>query len=140
LLTLAGSVASTSQRFETWEPTDTTFLDYKQSYNHPGQPPDTHGKIRENHQNEFNFFFKDDWKVGSSLTLNLGVRWDLFRVPYFESATGKNWTRNLLGGNQAVFGYSGRSINSWMSGGTAQKGDLTQIVLTGRGTPYPDQG
>src|SRR5262249_4036689 len=93
LFTLPRSVASTSMRFETWAPTDTKFLDYKDSYHHPGQPENTRGKIRENHQNEFNFFFKDDWKLRPSLTLNLGIRWDLFRVPDFRSGTGAFWTR-----------------------------------------------
>jgi hypothetical protein len=140
LLSLSGSVDSISEKFETREPTDTQFVDFRDTYYSKDNPPKTYGRIRTAIQNEFNFFVKDDWKLTPSLTLNLGIRWDLFRVPYFESATGKNWTRNLLGGNAAVFGYSGRSINNWMSGGTAQKGDLTQIVLTGRGTPYPDQG
>ncbi len=33
------------------------------------------------HQNEYSWFFKDDFKVTPSLTLNLGVRWELYRVP-----------------------------------------------------------
>jgi hypothetical protein len=140
LLSLSGSVESITEKFETREPTDTKFVDFRDTYYHPDNSPKTYGRIRTAIQNEFNFFVKDDWKVTPTFTLNLGVRWDLFRVPHFESATGKNWTRNLLGGNQAVFGYSGRSIENWMSGGTPQKGDLTQIVLTGKGTQYPNQG
>ena len=140
LLSLSGSVDSITEKFETREPTDTKFVDFRDTYYSKDNPPKTYGRIRTAIQNEFNFFVKDDWKITPSFTLNLGIRWDLFRVPHFESATGKNWTRNLLGGNEAVFGYSGRSIANWMSGGTPQKGDLTQIVLTGRGTPYPDQG
>src|SRR6058998_533438 len=140
LLTLAGSVDTISQKFETRKPTDTQYLDYRQDYFGPGQPPLTYGKIRSSIQNEFNFFLKDDWKITPNLTVNLGLRWDVFQVPYFESQTGKNWTRGLVGGDSAAFGYSGRSFNNWMSGGTPQKGDLTQIVLIGRGTEYPDQG
>jgi hypothetical protein len=140
LLSLTGSVDSITEKFETREPTDTKFVDFRDTYYNKDNPPKTYGRIRTAIQNEFNFFVRDDWKVTPGLTLNLGVRWDIFRVPHFESATGKNWTRNLLGGNQAVFGYSGRSIDNWMSGGTAQKGELTQIVLTGKGTQYPDQG
>jgi hypothetical protein len=140
LLFMSGSVQSISQKFETREPTDTRFVDFRDSYYHPDNPERTFGRIRNAIQNEFNFFIKDDWKVTPNFTLNIGVRYDLFRVPYFESATGKNWTRGLLGGNNAVFGYSGRSIDSWMSGGTPQKGDLTEIALIGKGTPFPKQG
>jgi len=78
--------------------------------------------------------------VTPRFTLNLGLRYDLMRVPYNQSATGKNWTPGFLGGNAAIFGYSGRSTDSWMSGGGPQKGDLTQVVLVGKGTPYPKQG
>jgi hypothetical protein len=141
LLFLTGSVQSISQKFETREPTDTRFLDYKESYSPPGQPEGTRGRIRRNDQNEFNFFIKDDWKVTPNLTLNVGVRYDLFRVPFFRSVSGKNWTRGLLGGSQAIFGYSGRTFaEAFHSGGGPQKGDLTQIVLIGKGTRYPDQG
>lgn len=33
--------------------------------------------------NEFAAYIQDDWKVSSRLTLNLGVRWDLFMAPTF---------------------------------------------------------
>ncbi|PYS12309.1 MAG: hypothetical protein DMG15_14735 [Acidobacteria bacterium] len=85
LLTLAGSVETISQKFETREPADTQYLDYRQDYFGPNQPPLTYGKIRKSIQNEFNFFVKDDWKITPNFTLNLGLRWDLFQVPYFES-------------------------------------------------------
>jgi hypothetical protein len=140
LLTLAGSVNTISEKFETREPTDTQYLDYRQTYNGPQQPPQTYGKIRKTIQDEFNFFVKDDWKITPNFTLNLGLRWDLFQVPYFQSVSGKNFTWGLQGGSSAAFGISGRSFNNWMSGGTAQKGDLTQIVQIGKGTPYPNQG
>jgi hypothetical protein len=140
LLTLAGSVDTISEKFETREPTDTQYVDYRQTYNGPHQPPQTYGRVRKTIQNEFNFFVKDDWKITPNFTLNLGLRWDLFQVPYFESLSGKNFTYGLTGGSSAAFGYSGRSFNNWMSGGTPQKADLTQIVLIGRGSPYPHQG
>jgi hypothetical protein len=56
------------------------------------------------------------------------------------SAEGQGFTPGLVGGNNAIFGYSGRSFNDWMSGGSPQNGDLTQTTLIGRGTNFPDQG
>src|SRR5437867_1088532 len=141
LLGLTGSIASISQSFLTLEPTDTRFLDFKESYFDPRNPEGHFGRMRDTHQNEFNVFMKDDWKVTPSLTLNLGVRYDLFRVPYHLSPSGKNWTIGPLGGNNGIFGYSGRSLGeAWMSGGGPQKGALTQFVLIGKGTQYPNQG
>jgi hypothetical protein len=140
LLSLSGSVNDTRQRFEIREPTDTKFLDFRDTYFHPDNPKNTYGRIRDWRQNEFNFFIKDDWKVTPNFTLNLGVRYDLMRVPYLVSAKGKGFTPGLKGGNNAIFGYSGRSIANWMSGGTAQKGDLTEPILIGPGTSNPKQG
>jgi hypothetical protein len=140
LLFLSGSVASMTQRFETWEPTDTQFLDYKNSYNHPGQPEGTAGKIRKVYQNEFNWFVKDDWKVRPNLTLNLGLRWDLFRVPYVRSGTGQHWTRGPVDGNEGFFGISGRSFNEGFHNGGQTKGALTAISLIGTDSKYPNLG
>jgi hypothetical protein len=137
---LSGSVAAVSQRFETWEPTDTQFLDYKTSYHHPGQPDGTRGKIRENHQNEFNWFLKDDWKVRSNFTLNLGLRWDLFRVPDFRSASGNFWSRGPIDGNAGYFGISGRNFNEAFHNGGQSKAAPTQMVLIGTNSKYPNLG
>jgi hypothetical protein len=63
LLSLSGSVNDTRQRFEIREPTETArFLDYRETYFHQDNPQNTFGRIRDWHQNEFNFFVKDDWK------------------------------------------------------------------------------
>jgi hypothetical protein len=140
LLFLTGSVSSVSMRFETWEPTDRAYIDYKESYNHPGQPKNTRGKIRENHQNEINFFVKDDWKVTPTFTLNVGVRYDLFRVPDFRSATGNYWTRGPIDGNEGYFGISGRTFNEAFHNGGVTKAGPTQIALIGKDSKYPDLG
>jgi hypothetical protein len=140
LLSLSGSVDRIVQRFEIQEPTDTRFLDYRGTYLHPEDPLQSYGTIHDWHQNEINFFAKDDWKVTRNLTLNLGVRYDLMRVPFMLSRNGEPFTPGLKGGNSALFGYSGRSFADWMSGGGPQKGDLTQTLLIGQGTSSPNQG
>jgi len=140
LLSLSGSVGSISERFEIKEPTDTQrFLDFRDTYFHVNDPK-IFGRIRDWHQDEMSFFVKDDWRATPNLTLNLGVRYDLFRVPYLVSATGKGFTPGLEGGNNALYGYSGRSVADWMSGGGPQKGELTKTILIGRDTDNPNQG
>ena len=86
---------------------------------------------RTTRQNEFSFFAKDDWKVRRDLTLNFGVRWDYFGVPW--EANGM--TTGLVGGSSAAFGYSGRSFNDWMAPG--QRGDLTSFEFIGPNSPHP---
>jgi hypothetical protein len=139
LLSLSGSVDRISERFEIKEPSDTRFLDFRDTYFHEDNPQ-VFGRIRDWHQNEVNFFVKDDWRVTPNFTLNLGIRYDLFRVPYLQSASGEHFTPGLEGGNDALYGYSGRGIGSWMPGGSPQRGDLTRTVLIGTGSNYPNQG
>jgi len=57
----------------------------------PGTPPFLSNK-------EIAFFGQDDWKVNSSLTLNLGLRWDLFTQPTerFDRQTNFNPANNTL--------------------------------------------
>jgi hypothetical protein len=138
LLSLSGSVGSVSQRFEIREPGDTKFLDFRDTYFHDDDPK-IFGRIRDWHQDEASFFLKDDWRVTPTLTLNLGVRYDLFRVPYLKSAEGEYFTPGLEGGNSALFGISGRSINDWMNGGGGN-GALTKTILIGKGSANEKQG
>jgi len=84
------------------------------------QDIETHGrKYRDQVQNEFSFFFKDDWKVRESLTLNLGLRWDYYGSPYI----GSGFTSAAVGLGAGLFGVgkpgSGGLFDRWLTpGGT----------------------
>jgi hypothetical protein len=69
----------------------------------PGEQP-----YHEFHQNEYAWYFKDDFKVTPSLTLNLGVRWEFYPAP--TEAQGKMIAP--VGGAGAVFGISGTNFGS----------------------------
>jgi hypothetical protein len=120
----AGSLASLNQVAWITDPKNLdTFSDFK-NFDH---------RIRDMHnQNEAALFFKDDWKIRKNLTLNLGMRWAFFSVPW-ES----NGLMTLpIGGGDALWGYSGRSWADWMKPG--KRGDLTTLQFVGKNSPNPD--
>jgi hypothetical protein len=90
-------------------------------------------RLRELNQNELSFFFKDDWKATRDLTLNLGLRWDYYGVPWVSQGL----TSSPLGGGDALFGYSGRGFGSWMQPSAQRRGDDTQLAFVGPGSPNP---
>ena len=64
-------------------------------------------KIRDQVLNEFAWFVKDDWKVLPSLTLNLGVRWEWYGVPYI----GSGFTTTTPGQGDGLFGVGRSGLN-----------------------------
>jgi hypothetical protein len=102
---LTGSVASATQLNISTGGKNPVFL--------PGLNP-----YRSWHQNEMDWFFKDEWKVTPSLTLNLGIRWELYLPPV--EVQGKGIAP--VGGRQGLFGISGTSMaalfNPYAAGGS----------------------
>src|SRR5262249_17330145 len=87
------------------------------------------------HQNEWDVFLKDDWKVKRSLTLNIGMRYEYYGVPWDV----RGLTPAPVGGPLAAFGYSGRSFETWLTPlrPGAQPGDPTTFEFVGPNSPNP---
>lgn len=126
LLTLSGSISSVTQAFILNDANQTDrYLDYLE--------PDGYYKTREFHQKEFSVFLKDDWKILPSLTLNLGVRYEYFGVPWETHGL----AAALAGGGYSAFGWTGRSFADWHRFGP-QKGELSVVQFVGKNSPNPD--
>jgi hypothetical protein len=89
-------------------------------------------RIRDTRQNEASIFFKDDFKVLKSLTLNLGVRWEYYGVPY----DGGGLMPLPVGGPTALWGISGRDYSGWMKPGA--RAEPTAIQFVGKNSLNPD--
>jgi hypothetical protein len=103
-------------------------------WNDPIQEPHM---VRDTIMKEFSLFAKDDWKVRPELTLNLGVRWDYYGVPYL----GGGMTVGLEGGGGAIFGPSG-GYNNWFSPierGDTSPGSLVSLRSIGPDGVHPDE-
>jgi hypothetical protein len=87
---------------------------------------------RELNQNELSAFFKDDWKISRNVTINLGLRWDYYGVPWVSEGL----TAVPEGGGDALFGYSGRGFDDWMRPG--HRGELTKLIFVGPESPNPE--
>ncbi len=66
-------------------------------------------------QNEWAAFFKDDWKVKPSLTLNLGVRYEIYGSPYVDGG----YTSSVMDRGDGLFGVNrtgttGNPLNNWL--------------------------
>ncbi len=110
------------------------------AYNDITKGEDT--RITDYRQNQLSFFMQDDWRVTDSLTLNLGMRYDWYGVPYIKGGM----TAGLKGGATKVFGRSGSSFEDWMKPGTMNadgtvtyKGSDVELAFIGPDSANPDQ-
>ncbi len=110
----------------------------RQAFNSPGGANPVflagEGKQRTWQQREFSWFFKDDFKLRPNLTLNLGVRYEWYGVPY--DANGK--TVSLIGGSDRIFGTTGTRLTDLFQPGLA-KGAVTNLEQVGKNSINPDR-
>jgi hypothetical protein len=71
--------------------------------NQPGTFTPFEGSFRRWRSREYSFFFQDTWKVRPNLTLNLGVRYDLFPPPFEANGV----YAAPVGGVEGLLGISG---------------------------------
>ena len=137
---MAGSIGVIYQWFFIQDPFDKDWNDINEG---------EINRILDIRQKEFAFFAKDDWKVSSSLTLNLGLRYEYYGVPWLD----RGMTLGLKGGANALFGVTGRDFSTWMAEQpvnleetlTQEEIDagitwLTQQEFIGPGSPQPGIG
>jgi hypothetical protein len=134
LADLSGSVNDIIQAFVLSGPVNPVFLDVSKAGTTPVVPSAEKMFLRDWRQNDFSWFFKDDWKIRPSVTLNLGVRYDWYGVAYDNFGL----TAAPVGGSKALFGISGTGFEAqWRPGATG--GTLTTLQLVGKNSPNPGE-
>jgi hypothetical protein len=134
LADLSGSVNDIIQAFVISGPTNPTFLDVSKAGSTPVVPSAEKMFLRDWRQNDFSWFFKDDWKIRPSVTVNLGVRYDWYGVPYDNFGL----LAAPVGGSKGLFGISGTGFDAqWRPDATG--GSLTTLQLVGKNSPNPGQ-
>jgi len=130
---LAGNVTNVDQYRFINSPTATSYNDVTKGENM---------RITDYRQNQVSFFMQDDWRVTDTVTLNLGMRYDWYGVPYLKGGM----TAGLKGGSTSIFGRSGSSFSDWMMPGTMNsdgsvtyKGTDAELAFIGPDSPNPDQ-
>jgi len=123
---MAGTISTIRQFYFVNSPT-------AQTWNNPSAGQNTRHILGR--QNEMSAYLKDDWKVSQSLTLNLGVRWEYYGVPWIDGGM----TVGLVGGAQSIFGGSPGGFSEWMQNPVFNPNNLTTQQFIGPGSPNPNQ-
>jgi hypothetical protein len=111
LYDLAGSIGTIRQGAVVRDANNPKFLGYQDGVSL---------KVFDYRANEFSGFFKDDWKVTPALTVNLGVHWEWFGVPYEADGL----LGAPVGGSNGLCGIS--------------CGALTNVILIGKNSANPN--
>ena len=82
------------------------------------------GYITDLRSRELSFFFKDDWRLTSDLTLNLGVRYEYFGVPWEAGGM----TAALAGGARNIQGNVGPTWMKWLGLDSPTEETMYQFV------------
>jgi len=110
---LSGSINDIRQGFD--------LVSSKPPYDFKGYQDGVKLKDRLWRAHEISVFFKDDWKVSSNLTLNLGLKWEYYGVPYSPN------------------GLAGRVIDGYKGLCGIGCGALTNVELVGKNSPQPNK-
>jgi hypothetical protein len=98
---------------------------------------------RGQHENDWNVFFKDNWKASRNLTMIFGLRYDKYGVVYDEFGLAGRYTSKFGSGAGALFGCSGNSFAVWWQPGAGDCGSaspsITSTEFVGKGSPNPDK-
>ncbi|HEY2384568.1 MAG TPA: TonB-dependent receptor, partial [Terriglobia bacterium] len=133
LANLAGSINTIGEQFFVNSPTATTWTDYRTSFLF----------YRNLHTNQWDLFFKDNWKATKDLTLLLGIRYDKYGVVYDADHLGGKYISSYGSGQAALFGCSGGSFAVMWQPGAGNCGSanpsLTGTILVGRDSANPGQ-
>ncbi len=133
LAVLSGSIQQLQEQFYINSPTAQGWTDYTK----------TIFFYRTQHENDWDLFFKDNWKATKNLTLIFGLRYDKYGVPYDSFGLAGRYTSKFGSGAAALFGCSGSSFAvTWQPGagdcGSANP-SLTSTEFVGKDSPQANK-
>jgi len=130
---MSGSINSINQYFYTVDPANPR-------WNNPSDPNEIY-RIVELRGREFNFYFKDDWRINNDWSLNLGVRYEYYGVPWVANGL----TAGVRDSIDGMLGVS-RNLGAWMPDLQTLKSQAplnysangTEQIFIGPNSPNPD--